>query len=444
MVFFWLDNTLIKSKIFTDIDSAYPLSLSNGMKLSYPMLKRCASPVLLGLLCFLSFGMQSKVDLLLNHRAFDLMSELCYASFNAFLNRLTESPSNTDIAAGFDFNGVDFPLISTDRRLVYDNSPIPGAGALSEYIGFSNGGYFIEVPDNKINDFFSWNGEYPNLISAHRGGFTTGFPENAIETFENTLTFAPALMEVDVRRTADGEWILMHDDTLDRTTTGAGLISETTLTEIQALQLRDNKGNVTDFRAPTLQEALEWAEGRTILELDLKSDDYFEEVVQIITALDAEDQVRFITQDLEQAISIYNLNPNIHLGLAINSGNQTEVFAGIEAAPFGFEHISAFTGVRPESEAFYETLHHQGIVAIQGLFGNQYFFGESVFIEDLTDAQRTELFETVYARGGDIIASNYSHLISKLLNYSQFPLPCNYNVTIDLNPDSLKDEDIAM
>ncbi len=81
-------------------------------------------------------------------------------------------------------------------------------GSLKDYIGFSNGSYFIEVPEGQIDEFFRWNSDYPDLISAHRGGFITGFPENAIATFENTLTTAPALLEVDVRRTGDGEWIL--------------------------------------------------------------------------------------------------------------------------------------------------------------------------------------------------------------------------------------------
>ncbi len=323
------------------------------------------------------------------------------------------------------------------------SGPIPEAGSLSEYIGFSDGSYFIEVPDDEINDFFAWDEAYPDLVSAHRGGFITGFPENAIETFEHTLTFAPALLEVDVRRTADGEWILMHDDTLDRTTTGTGLVSETTLAEIQELQLVDNEGNVTEFKVPTLQEALEWADGKTILELDLKSDDFFEEVVQIITDLDAEDQTRFITQNLEQATGIYNLNPDIHLGLFITSSNQADVFAGIETAPFDFDNVSAFTGVRPETEEFYESLHNEGIVAIQGLFGDQDFFGASTFINDLTEEQRTELFETVYERGGDAIASDFYQPISELLDYSQSPLPRYYTVTIDINDGSLEDGDVT-
>ncbi|MEM8780816.1 MAG: glycerophosphodiester phosphodiesterase family protein [Cyanobacteria bacterium P01_G01_bin.49] len=221
-------------------------------------------------------------------------------------------------------------------------------GSLNNFIGFQEGSYFIEVPDGQIDEFFQWNPDYPELVSAHRGGFTTGFPENAIATFENTLTTAPALLEVDVRRTADGKWILMHDEDLSRTTNGTGIVEETTLAEVQTLQLKDNQGNLTPYQVPTLEEALIWAEGRTILELDLKSDDYTDEVVEIITELNAEDQVRFITDSIEQATEIYNQNSEIHLGLFITDNNQETVFTEIEAAPFTLEKISAFTGTQPQ------------------------------------------------------------------------------------------------
>lgn len=46
-------------------------------------------------------------------------------------------------------------------------------GSLNDFIGFNNGSYFIEVPEGKIDEFFQWDSNYPDLISAHRGGFTT-------------------------------------------------------------------------------------------------------------------------------------------------------------------------------------------------------------------------------------------------------------------------------
>ena len=289
-------------------------------------------------------------------------------------------------------------------------------GSLNKFIGFADGSYFIEVPEGQIDEFFQWNPDYPELVSAHRGGFTTGFPENAIATFANTLNTAPALLEVDVRRTADGEWILMHDEELSRTTNGTGIVEETTLAEIKALQLEDNQGNLTPYQVPTLEEALLWAEGKTILELDLKSDEYTAEVVEIISELEAEDQVRFITDSVEQATEIYNLNPEIHLGLLITPDNQETVLADIAAAPFGLDKISAFTGTQLQPAEFYADLHQQGIVAIQGLFGEQDIF-DGTGIDELSDQQRELLFETVFANGGDVIAADYDQQIAEIVGY---------------------------
>ena len=85
---------------------------------------------------------------------------------------------------GFEFAGTEVGGLS---GLVYDAakdayyalsddrgdrpSPIPEMGSLSQYVGFSNGSYFIQVPEGEINDFFAWKADYPDLISAHPGWF---------------------------------------------------------------------------------------------------------------------------------------------------------------------------------------------------------------------------------------------------------------------------------
>jgi glycerophosphoryl diester phosphodiesterase len=77
------------------------------------------------------------------------------------------------------------------------------------------------------------------MASAHRGGAGAGFAENAIPTFEHTLRSAPqAFLEVDVARTRDGVLVLMHDDSVDRTTTGAGDVSSLTATQFSALDMK--------------------------------------------------------------------------------------------------------------------------------------------------------------------------------------------------------------
>ena len=89
------------------------------------------------------------------------------------------------------------------------------------------------------------------------------------------------IVEVDLARTKDGHLILMHDSKLDRTTTGKGLVADHTLAEIKALQLRNGCHIKTIYKVPTLEEALLFAKGRVMLNLD-KAFDYFDQVYTLL------------------------------------------------------------------------------------------------------------------------------------------------------------------
>lgn len=102
-----------------------------------------------------------------------------------------------------------------------------------------------------LMDFFSYTPDRIPLVSAHRGGPRKNFPENCLATFENTLRHTPALLEIDPRYTQDGEIVLMHDQTLERTTNGYGKVSDHTLAELKQLRLKDTEGKLTDYRIPT-------------------------------------------------------------------------------------------------------------------------------------------------------------------------------------------------
>src|SRR5918996_4257412 len=122
------------------------------------------------------------------------------------------------------------------------------------------------------------------IVAAHRGGPGPGFPENAISTLENTLRQGPAVLEIDIARTRDGVLVLMRDETVDRTTTGTGRVSNLTLSQLQALRLKDRDGLALDVGVPTLREVLDWAAGRTVLELDVNNGVPFAEVIAEVRA----------------------------------------------------------------------------------------------------------------------------------------------------------------
>lgn len=109
------------------------------------------------------------------------------------------------------------------------------------------------------------------LISAHRGGPGPGRPENSLAAIRHAAETGAAFAEIDLARTADGAIVLMHDDTLDRTTTGTGRVDATYLGDLRRFRLVDGEGNETAETVPTLDEAFALAlDAGIFLQLDLK------------------------------------------------------------------------------------------------------------------------------------------------------------------------------
>jgi glycerophosphoryl diester phosphodiesterase len=116
------------------------------------------------------------------------------------------------------------------------------------------------------------------LVAAHRGlsGHSTGawqkYPENSLAAIANSIELGIDLVEVDVRKTKDGQLILMHDADVDRTTDGTGAITNLTLAEMKQLHLRLGLGGtnaaVTSQRVPTLEEVMLLAKDKCMVNLD--------------------------------------------------------------------------------------------------------------------------------------------------------------------------------
>lgn len=118
------------------------------------------------------------------------------------------------------------------------------------------------------------------IVVAHRGDWRN-FPENSLEAIDNAVKMGVDIVELDVKRTKDGELILMHDRTLDRTTTGKGLISDATWDAISKLKLRNGCNIRTIHNVPTLKEALLHAKGKIMINLD-QADLYFDQIYKLL------------------------------------------------------------------------------------------------------------------------------------------------------------------
>lgn len=127
------------------------------------------------------------------------------------------------------------------------------------------------------------------LVVAHRGDWRN-FPENSIAAIESAIKMGVDIAELDVQRTKDGHLILMHDATLDRTTTGKGRVDEWTLDSIRTLKLKNGCAIRTKHDVPTLEEALMYAKGKILINLD-KADRYFDEVYFLLEKTNTANQI---------------------------------------------------------------------------------------------------------------------------------------------------------
>ena len=111
-------------------------------------------------------------------------------------------------------------------------------------------------------------------LAAHRG-FSEFYPENTLIAFREALKLDIDMVETDLHMTADGEIILMHDHTVDRTTNGTGLIKEKTLAEMLALDAGSWKGQQFEgTKVPTFREFLELMKDYPEIEMNIELKDY--------------------------------------------------------------------------------------------------------------------------------------------------------------------------
>lgn len=104
---------------------------------------------------------------------------------------------------------------------------------------------------------------------AHRG-FSGAYPENTMLAFQKALEAGCDGIELDVHLSADGEMVVIHDETLDRTTNGSGWVGKTSLAALQKLDASGRFPEKTgDKRIPTLRQVLEWGK-HTPLDFNLE------------------------------------------------------------------------------------------------------------------------------------------------------------------------------
>jgi glycerophosphoryl diester phosphodiesterase len=161
------------------------------------------------------------------------------------------------------------------------------------------------------------------MVCAHRGRSGV-FPENTIAAFEAAIEVGADFMELDARRTADGEIVCVHDGTVDRTTDGMGEVAQMTLEEVSALDAGSWQGDEhAGERIPLLLEALEQIAPRLVIDIEIKQRGIAEQVAEIVEAAGAVRRVTVVSFETEDLLAAKRAQPRLACGL-ITSGSEDD------------------------------------------------------------------------------------------------------------------------
>ncbi|MCK5237910.1 MAG: glycerophosphodiester phosphodiesterase [Candidatus Thorarchaeota archaeon] len=114
------------------------------------------------------------------------------------------------------------------------------------------------------------------LVIGHRGAPNKS-PENTMQSFESAIHLGADMIELDVRESADGQLVIIHDYDVERVSTKEGIVVEMSLQELKSLDLGDGA------RIPTLEQVLDTFQGRIKVNIELKVPDIESKTLAIVS-----------------------------------------------------------------------------------------------------------------------------------------------------------------
>jgi glycerophosphoryl diester phosphodiesterase len=134
------------------------------------------------------------------------------------------------------------------------------------------------------------------LVAAHRAAHLD-FPENSLPAIKEAIRIGVDIVELDVKVTKDGVPVLLHDGTINRTTTGSGKPSDYTLAELKKFRLI-HAADTTENSIPTFEDALKLVKNKVMIDIDLKTDQ-LDPIIEVIRKQGCERQVFFFDNDYD-------------------------------------------------------------------------------------------------------------------------------------------------
>ena len=252
------------------------------------------------------------------------------------------------------------------------------------------------IKPSALIEAFKYKPNAKPIISVHRGGKgLKNYPENCLETLAYVNDSIKAIYEIDVAKTKDNVLVLLHDNTLNRTTTGEGKITEHTYKALQAFNLVDDFGTVTEFKIPLFKEVLVWAkQNNAVLTVDIKRGVEVSAIADLIREVGAEDVSLIITYDLKQAEAAYAVAPELLLSVSARNNKELD---WLLHSKIPTQNMLAFTGTRLSDTTLYNAIHAKGIKTILGTLGN---------LDRQAAAKGDALYKTWVGKGIDVLATD--------------------------------------
>jgi len=252
------------------------------------------------------------------------------------------------------------------------------------------------------------------IVVSHRGDWRNA-PENSLQAIQNCIDLGVDMVEIDIRETKDGQLVLMHDKTIDRTTTGKGLINEWTLDSLKTLRLVDGLGVETLHQIPTLKEALEISKDKVLVNLD-KSYSIFDKCYEIIEETGTQNQVviKGSKQLSEVKKEFGDYLDKVHfmpiLGLPNNNANEiVEEYLSSSNPPIAFEFTVKHDTIKFVKE--FKTIRERGA----SIWVNSLWAQHNAGHDDEKAVQDLSVYDWFIENDIDIIQTDRPQLLLKYL-----------------------------
>ena len=267
-----------------------------------------------------------------------------------------------------------------------------------------------QIKDASINSSdeitFKYSTKNKNYVSAPRGGSgIINYPENCIETFDYLHKKGIQIFEIDISETKDQHLVLMHDNSLQRTSTGRQDVNQINLNQIKEYFLVDDFGQQTSYKIPTFAEALNWGKDKPIyFMVDIKKGVDYAAIVSTINQANMQNKVVLVTYTVGQAKKLNRIAPNMLLSVSMR--NERE-FNEMMNSGIPTDKMVAFTGTRRNDKSLFDKIHEKDILVIFGTLGN---------LDKSAAAKGNQLYKDLEKDGVDIFATDRALDVQQTIN----------------------------